>query len=43
MIRWTFRRGPADVIWTDEHFLRFTRATAAACLRATPATQETPP
>jgi len=29
MIRWTFRRGPADVIWTDEHFLRFTRATVA--------------
>ena len=29
MIRWTFRRGPADVIWTDEHFTRFTRATVA--------------
>jgi transcriptional regulator with XRE-family HTH domain len=29
MIRWTFRRGPADVIWTDEHFVRFTRATVA--------------
>jgi len=29
MIRWTFRRAPTDVIWTDEHFLRFTRATIA--------------
>jgi transcriptional regulator with XRE-family HTH domain len=29
MIRWTFRRGTADVIWTDEHFVRFTRATVA--------------
>ena len=29
MIRWTFRWGPADVIWTDEHFVRFTRATVA--------------
>jgi transcriptional regulator with XRE-family HTH domain len=29
MIRWTFRRGPADVIWSDEHFLAFTRATVA--------------
>ena len=29
MIRWTFRREPADVIWTDEHFTRFTRATVA--------------
>jgi len=29
MIRWTFRREPADVIWTDEHFVRFTRATVA--------------
>src|SRR5580658_3182292 len=29
MIRWTFRRGPTDVTWTDEHFLRFTRATVA--------------
>jgi len=29
MIRWTFRRAPTDVIWTDEHFLRFTRATVA--------------
>ena len=25
MIRWTFRREPADVIWTDEHFVRFAR------------------
>ena len=25
MIRWTFRREPTDVIWTDEHFVRFTR------------------
>jgi transcriptional regulator with XRE-family HTH domain len=37
MIRWTFRRAPTDVIWTDEHFLRFTRATVAdlraACAR----------
>jgi transcriptional regulator with XRE-family HTH domain len=29
MIRWTFRRSPADVIWSDEHFLRFTRSTVA--------------
>jgi transcriptional regulator with XRE-family HTH domain len=29
MIRWTFRRSPTDVIWTDEHFLRFTRSTVA--------------
>ena len=29
MIRWTFRREPVDVIWTDEHFVRFTRATVA--------------
>jgi transcriptional regulator with XRE-family HTH domain len=29
MIRWTFRRSPADSIWTDEHFLRFTRSTVA--------------
>jgi transcriptional regulator with XRE-family HTH domain len=29
MIRWTFRREPDDVIWTDEHVVRFTRATVA--------------
>jgi transcriptional regulator with XRE-family HTH domain len=29
MIRWTFQRSPADVIWTDEDFLRFTRSTVA--------------
>jgi transcriptional regulator with XRE-family HTH domain len=29
MIRWTFRRSPADVIWTDQHFLRFTRSVVA--------------
>jgi len=29
MIRWTFRREPTDVIWTDEHFVRFTRAMVA--------------
>ena len=29
MIRWTFRRSPADVIWSDEHSLRFTRSTVA--------------
>lgn len=29
MIRWTFRRPPADVVWSDEHFLRFTEATVA--------------
>jgi hypothetical protein len=29
MIRWTFRREPADLIWTDEHFVAFTRATVA--------------
>lgn len=29
MIRWTFGREPTDVVWTDEHFLRFTRSTVA--------------
>jgi transcriptional regulator with XRE-family HTH domain len=29
MIRWTFRREPTDMMWTDEHFVRFTRATVA--------------
>jgi transcriptional regulator with XRE-family HTH domain len=29
MIRWTFRRSPADSIWGDEHFLGFTRHTVA--------------
>lgn len=29
MIRWTFRRPPSDVMWDDEHFLRFTRSTVA--------------
>jgi len=29
MIRWTFRRAAADMIWSDEHFMRFTRATVA--------------
>lgn len=29
MIRWTFRRSPADVVWSDEDFLRFTRSTVA--------------
>jgi transcriptional regulator with XRE-family HTH domain len=29
MIRWTFRREPTDVVWSDEHFVRFTRATVA--------------
>ncbi len=29
MIRWTFRRSPADSIWSDEHFLGFTRSTVA--------------
>jgi len=29
MIRWTFRRQPTDLMWTDEHFVRFTRATVA--------------
>lgn len=29
MIRWTFRRAPTDVMWSDEHFLGFTRATVA--------------
>jgi transcriptional regulator with XRE-family HTH domain len=29
MIRWTFLRSPQDVIWSDEHFLRFTRSTVA--------------
>jgi hypothetical protein len=29
MIRWTFRRSPTDVVWDDEHFLRFTKSTVA--------------
>jgi len=29
MIRWTFRRSAADSMWSDEHFLRFTRSTVA--------------
>jgi len=29
MIRWTLRREPDDVMWTDEHVVRFTRATVA--------------
>jgi transcriptional regulator with XRE-family HTH domain len=29
MIRWTFRRSPADVIWSDEQFLCFTRSMVA--------------
>ena len=29
MIRWTFRRSAGDSIWSDEHFLRFTRSTVA--------------
>jgi hypothetical protein len=29
MIRWTFLRSPADVVWSDEHFLSFTRSTVA--------------
>jgi MmyB-like transcription regulator ligand binding domain/Helix-turn-helix domain len=29
MIRWTFRRSPADSIWSDERFLGFTRSTVA--------------
>ncbi len=29
MIRWTFRRSPADSFWSDEHFLGFTRSTVA--------------
>jgi transcriptional regulator with XRE-family HTH domain len=29
MIRWTFRRTPADVIWSDAHFRRFTGSIVA--------------
>jgi hypothetical protein len=29
MIRWMFRRPPADSIWGDEHVLGFTRSTVA--------------
>jgi transcriptional regulator with XRE-family HTH domain len=29
MIRWTFRRAPTDVVWDDEHFVRFTRSIVA--------------
>ena len=29
MIRWMFRRPPADSIWDDEHVVGFTRATVA--------------
>jgi transcriptional regulator with XRE-family HTH domain len=29
MIRWTFLRAPQDLVWGDEDFVRFTRATVA--------------
>jgi len=29
MIRWTFGRKATDLMWTDEHFVSFTRATVA--------------
>jgi transcriptional regulator with XRE-family HTH domain len=29
MIRWTFRWSPDDLMWTDEQFVNFTRATVA--------------
>ena len=29
MIHWTFRRPPADSLWSDEHSLTFTRSTVA--------------
>jgi transcriptional regulator with XRE-family HTH domain len=29
LIRWTFRREPADVIWSDQDFVAFTRSTVA--------------
>jgi transcriptional regulator with XRE-family HTH domain len=29
MIRWTFRRSPADYIWSDEHAVAFTRSIVA--------------
>ncbi len=29
MIRWTFLRAPAEVVWRDEDFVRFTRSTVA--------------
>jgi MmyB-like transcription regulator ligand binding domain/Helix-turn-helix domain len=29
MIRWTFRHPPADTVWSDEHWIRFTRSTIA--------------
>jgi transcriptional regulator with XRE-family HTH domain len=29
MIRWTFRSAAADVLWTHEHFVRFTRGMVA--------------
>jgi len=29
MIRWTFRRSPTDIVWSDEQFLCFTRSTVA--------------
>ena len=29
LIRWTFGRSPADSIWSDEQFVRFTRSTVA--------------
>jgi transcriptional regulator with XRE-family HTH domain len=29
MIRWTFLRTPQEIVWNDEDFVRFTRATVA--------------
>lgn len=29
LIRWTFRHPPADTVWSDEHWVRFTRSTVA--------------
>jgi transcriptional regulator with XRE-family HTH domain len=29
MIRWTFLRSPGDLLWSDAHFLSFTRSTVA--------------
>src|SRR6516162_10793877 len=43
MIRWTFRREPTDVMWTDEHVVRFTRATVADLRAAYARYPGTPP
>jgi hypothetical protein len=42
MIRWTFRRSPADSIWSDEHFLTSPSPRSPTCALTTPATRAIP-